>query len=155
MNDGRNISAHAHLLISLQPPSMSAQVFEELSILRNMLDCFLSGILTSTFLKVSMISLSNSASANFLFCVTLFGKGSGMLSSACLLLLCLDYAPPLTGSASSNFSVESAFAVEPNSPAESDFSNWFRACNSLPLLKVMALTFLGLVMVWEGRLLEP
>ena len=63
-----------------------------------------SGILTSTFLKVSIISLSNSTSAIFLFCVTLYGKGSGMFEEICLLLLFLDdSASLLIGSASSSF----------------------------------------------------
>ena len=79
-----------------------------------------------------------------------------MLGSDCLLLLVLvGSASFLFTSVESNFSAESGFASEPDFPAKFDFSAWFGTYNSLPLLKVMALIFLRLVTVWEGRLLEP
>ena len=66
-------------------------------------------MLTSTFSKVSIISLSNSASTIFLFCVTLFEKGSGMLEADFWLLPDLDISTSsLTVFAASGFSAELA-----------------------------------------------
>ena len=82
-----------------------------------------SGILTYTFLKVSMISLFNSVSASFLFCVTLFGKGNDMLGSDFQLLLFLNGSTSsLSISAKSDFSAKTAFASKPSFPAESEIS---------------------------------